>query len=44
MNRERAEHDGGNERERAVERGGMKTGAGTASYRARVKVNPGFRR
>ena len=44
MNRERAEHDGGNERERAVERGGVKPGAGTAGHRACVKVQAGFRR
>ena len=44
MDGQRAEHDGGNQRERAVECGGMNAGAGTVGHRTCVKVQAGFRR
>ena len=44
VHRQRAEHDGRDERERAVERGGMESGSGPAGQGARIKVQAGFRR
>lgn len=45
MNRERAEHDGCNERKRAVERDGMDASFGRPpGQRASMKVQAGFRR
>ena len=44
MNRQRAEYHGGNHGKRPVERGGVQTRPGPPRERARVKVQPGFRR
>ena len=44
VNRQRAEHDGRNERERAIERGHMKARPGPSGQRAGIKVQTGLRR
>ena len=44
MNRQRAEHHGGDHGQRPIERGGMEPLPGPPRERARIEVQPGFRR